>query len=108
MLLGYFKCPLFLNLKLFDQKNIIKKVNPKNLVSDFNSKQIVVWGNNLSSNVGGPQFTKKIQNLIKLPPIKESIIIGVVLSDGYLFFGSSKTINATLHIHHSLKQFDYV
>nr|UTI38589.1 hypothetical protein [Fusarium musae]UTI38686.1 hypothetical protein [Fusarium musae]UTI38711.1 hypothetical protein [Fusarium musae]UTI38736.1 hypothetical protein [Fusarium musae] len=50
---------------------------------------IVVWGSNLNSTAGAGRYTKIVKNMIVLPPYQKSVIIGILLSDGYL--SSSKS-----------------
>lgn len=46
--------------------------------------KLVVWGTNLSSSVGKGKFSFKVNNMIKLPQDEKSVIIGLLLSDGWL------------------------
>jgi len=53
-----------------------------------NSLAIVVWGLNLSSTVGAGRFSKQVSNMINFPffcRAKKCVLIGLLLSDGYLF-----------------------
>ena len=62
---------------------------------------LTVWGTNLPSNVGCRRFTKQISNMIKLPPFQYSVVVGLLLSDGYLFMGSTQK-NARLGLEQSV------
>jgi CRISPR/Cas system CSM-associated protein Csm4 (group 5 of RAMP superfamily) len=68
------------NINLF----LAKSIN----FSYFNKPEIeyklVIWGINLTSTVGYGRFTKQIRNMITLPYFQQSILIGILLSDGYL------------------------
>jgi hypothetical protein len=44
-------------------------------------KALVVFGTNLQSTVG-EKFTRKELAMVKLPPYLESVIVGLLLSDG--------------------------
>lgn len=44
--------------------------------------RIVVWGQNLSSSVGLGRFTKQVSNMIQIPAYQQSVITGLMLSDG--------------------------
>jgi hypothetical protein len=46
--------------------------------------KIVIWGFNLTSTVGYGRFTKQVRNMIALPYFQQSMLIGILLSDGYL------------------------
>ena len=74
----------------------------------INNTQIVVWGTNLSSNVGNPRFNKIIYNMIELPFIIKSIIYGIIISDGYIGFASKNNLNARLSFKQSFDRFPYV
>jgi hypothetical protein len=61
----------------------------------------------LSSTVGEGRFTKIVKNMIVLPPYQKSVIVGILLSDGYL--GSAKPHeNPNLRFKQSLKNSKYV
>ena len=50
---------------------------------------MVVWGTNLTSTLGMGRFTKQVRDTIQLPNFqKKSVIIGLILSDGWLRFAS--------------------
>lgn len=70
--------------------------------------QIVLWGQNLTSNVGYPQFTKIISNVLELPLFIKSIIYGLLLSDGWLGFAAKDSKNARIHFAQSLAGFPYL
>ena len=44
--------------------------------------RIVVWGQNLDSSVGLGRYTKQESNMIFIPSYQQSIITGLMLSDG--------------------------
>lgn len=69
--------------------------------------QLVVWGVNLTSNVGYPKFTKLVSYIVKLPSYYKGIIVGLILSDGWLTFASSTHKNARLGFQQSLAHFPY-
>jgi hypothetical protein len=64
--------------------------------ADDSKKALVVWGTNLASNVGSGRFTKQVSNMIVLPPYQKSVIIGLILSDGWLIFARSHSMSARL------------
>jgi len=129
---GYTKLPFFLNwivgftmtldnpLKLKRAKNMLSK-NLFKLVTNFytnlirtnltnrinnNCTALVIWGSNLTSNVGYPKFTKLINNIITLPPYYYDIIVGLILSDAWLHKGKPHW-NAQLQFKQSLNHFPY-
>jgi len=68
---------------------------------------IVVWGKLLSSNVGYPRFTKLVINLVKLPSYVKSVVVGLILSDGWFNFQKQRQVNARLGFQQSLAHFEY-
>lgn len=76
-------------------------------VINNNELSLVVWGQNLTSQVGQGKFTKLISSMIKLPNYYKSIIIGL-LSDGWLTIASKTTKNARLGFKQYLSKTDYV
>jgi F-type H+-transporting ATPase subunit a len=51
--------------------------------SSKNSTSVVLWGSNLSST-SGLRYSDKLRNIVSLPPFIYSIIIGLILSDGWV------------------------
>lgn len=68
----------------------------------------VLWGRNLGSGVGRGRLTKVERSMIKLAPFQFSVIIGLLLSDGWLTLASEKSLNARLGFKQSLAQSTYV
>jgi len=58
--------------------------------ADASQKALVIWGTNLTSTVG-VKFTLKQLSMVKLIPYTRDIIIGLLLSDGWLTFASKNT-----------------
>lgn len=58
-----------------------------------NNNSLVVWGLNLTSTAGN-NFTRSELAMIKLPYYERSVIIGLILSDGWLRFVGSRSKNA--------------
>jgi LAGLIDADG DNA endonuclease family/Cytochrome C oxidase subunit II, periplasmic domain len=69
---------------------------------------IVVWGTNLTSNVGYPKYTKIISNNIELSYNIKSFIYGILLSDGWITYGSKTSKNARLGFKQSFTHFEYL
>lgn len=55
----------------------------------------MAWGINLASTVG-EKFSKNELDMLKLPPYERSVIIGLVLSDGWLRLPAVRSKNALL------------
>jgi len=73
-----------------------------------NSLSLVVWGTNLTSTVGVGRFSKQVRDMIQLPPYQKSVIIGLILSDGWLRFPSKTSKSANLGLKQSVAHSDYV
>lgn len=69
--------------------------------------KLVLWGSNLSSSVGKPRYTQLIMEMICLPAHFKSIIIGLLLSDGWISFPNPYAKNARLGFEQSLAHFGY-
>uniref|UniRef100_UPI0028E0A35A hypothetical protein n=1 Tax=Perenniporia fraxinea TaxID=1350006 RepID=UPI0028E0A35A len=58
-------------------------------------KELVVYGSNFSSTLKYPKFSSRIRDLCSIPTKLDSIILGVLLSDGWLYKNkSNKTLLA--------------
>jgi len=70
---------------------------------------LVVWGTNLGSTVGEGKLTKQIKSMITLPPFYKSVVVGLLLSDGWLIFprGASKNVRLCLEQSYSHKAYVY-
>jgi len=75
--------------------------------SDASIKSIVIWGINLQSTVGN-KFTIEQLAMVQLAPYRHSVIIGLLLSDGWLTFASKTNKNARLGLKQSLDHSEYV
>lgn len=73
-----------------------------------NQLSLVVWGINLKSSVGNGRITNQENSMIKLPPYQKSVIIGLILSDGWLTFPSNRSNYARLGFKQSLSHSTYV
>lgn len=67
---------------------------------------LVLFGKILRSTVG-ERFTHKELAMIRLAPYPRNVIIGLILSDGWLIFGS-RSKNARLEFKQSLDHISYV
>lgn len=87
------------NIKYFS----IKRYN--NLYSVNTS--LVIWGKILPSLIGYGKLTNKVRILFEIPYYYKNVIIGLLLSDGWLTFGSKASVNARLGFKQSLNHFPY-
>lgn len=71
-------------------------------------RDLILWGTILQSSVGKGRFSKIENNMIKLPPYQYSILVGLILSDGWLTIGSSTSKNARFGFKQSLARSDHV
>ena len=86
-----------------DKKSFSSKQNSIN-----NNLSLVVWGTNLRSSVASGRITKQESNMIKLPFYPKSIIMGLLLSDGWLTMSKERSKNARLGFKQSLDHSTYV
>jgi len=86
----------------------IWRLSTKQRVIKSECRALTVWGTNLTSQVGYGRLTKHERDIIKLPPYQLSVIIGLVLSDGWLRIATKGSINALLGFKQSLARSDYV
>ena len=71
------------------------------------SKDLVIWGTNLYSTVGS-RFTQNELNMVKLPYFIKSVMIGLLLSDGYINFYGKRSKNGSLGLTQSLAHSGYL
>jgi hypothetical protein len=64
-------------------------------VDASNNKSLIVWGTNLKSTVGYKLSPKELAK-VQLAPYQYNVIIGLLLSDGWLIFGGARSKNARL------------
>jgi hypothetical protein len=89
--------------------NLFKKYprsNKNYLPINDNCKELVIHGSNLSSTVNYPRYTKIIRDMVKIPFHLDSMILGILLSDGHLFI--SKSGNTLLSFKQTIKRFDLI
>lgn len=69
---------------------------------------LVVWGTNLTSQVGTGRFIKQVSDMIALPSYQKSVIIGLLLSDGWLTIPVKNRKNARLGFKQSVSRATYL
>lgn len=67
-----------------------------------------MWGINLTSQVGTGRFRKQVSNMIALPSYPKSVIIGLLLSDGWLTIPVKNRKFARLGFKHSVSRATYL
>jgi len=73
-----------------------------------NCNSIIIWGTNLSSNIGHPTFLTTIQKIVSLPHYQLSVVIGLLLSDASLWYPTKRAVNVVFKFKQSLNKFEYV
>ena len=69
---------------------------------------LVIWGHYLPFYVGTGKLTKQVSGMIKFPPYQKGILIGLILSEGWLRFASKTSKNALLGFKQFLSHSEYV
>ena len=87
----------------------VRSYSTKRQITVNTCTDLVIWGTHLGSTVNYGRFTKLVREMIVLPPYQESIVVGLLLSDGWLSLTRSNTVsNARLGFKQSLEKFEYV
>lgn len=68
----------------------------------------MLWGTNLGFSVRPGRLTKQERDMMKLPRFHFSVIIGLILSDGWLIRASARSKNCRLGFAQSLAHFKYI
>ena len=58
------------------KQKLIRQFSKKALQKMSTNTSLVLWGTNLTSQVGYGRFTKQVSNMIKFPPYQRSVILG--------------------------------
>jgi hypothetical protein len=80
----------------------------KSIIPTSTCTDLVIWGNNLPSGVGWGRHTKQERNMIAIPPYQYSVIVGLLLSDGWLIIPGTTHISPRLGLSQSLSHFKYI
>jgi hypothetical protein len=67
--------------------NIYQKFYKSNwyyLPPNTNCSSLVIYGSNITSTIGYPKFTSILRNTVNISPFVKNIIIGILISDGWL------------------------
>ena len=73
-------------LNLFER---FPRTNKNYLPNNNKCKDIVIYGSNLTSTVNYPRYNSIIRHMVHIPSNLYSIILGVLLSDGWLYINKS-------------------
>ena len=84
------------------QTNLKRK---KWMVENRNCKSLVVYGSNLGSTINFLYYNRFIRNIVNIPTNLNSIILGIILSDGHLF--KNKANNTLFSFKQTIDRFDY-
>ena len=96
------------NIQLITKTNNSYPITNKNpYPNDLPDTRIVVWAQNITSSIGLGRFTKQVSNMIEIPDFQQSVITGLMLSDGWLTFGSKTSKSARLGFKQSLSHSAY-
>lgn len=71
---------------------------------------MVLWGSHgsLGSSIGFGKFSFKLKSSIQLPQYILGVVVGIILSDGWIQISSFKSKNARLRFTQSLAHFEYL
>jgi hypothetical protein len=105
-------CYYLPNLNLSNKRNFSTSSNLQGKIRSniflSTCTDLVVWGENLPSGVGWGRHTKQEREMIVIPSFQYSVIVGLLLSDGWLVIASATTISPRLGLSQSLSHFKYV
>ena len=93
----------------FSKRNMTSRINKDRkfyLTENNSNKSIVIYGSNLSSTVKYTPFNSKLRGIVKIPSNLNLIIVGLVLSDAWLF--KSKSGNTLLAFKQSMAKSIFV
>lgn len=85
-----------------------EKIHPSLAQPPVRNTKIIVWGSLMSSGLGIGRITKQLALIFYLTPLQQSVLIGLLLSDGWLIYANRNTsINPRLGFKQSLNKFSY-
>jgi uncharacterized protein (UPF0333 family) len=95
--------------KINKSQNLLERFSQSNknyLPENNECKDLVVFGSNLSSTVNYPRYTSIVRHMVEIPHNLNSILFGILMSDGWLFI--NKANNTLFAFKQSLSKFEYV
>jgi inorganic pyrophosphatase/exopolyphosphatase len=75
------------------------------MIENNKCKILVIYGSNLGSTVNFIYYNRFLRNIINIPINLNSIILGIILSDGHLF--KNKANNTLFSFKQTIDRFDY-
>ena len=102
------------NLGTFNLLKRFPRSNINYLPSNKRCKDLVLYGSNITSTVGYPYYTSIVRHMVNIPTVVnsnikyelESILIGILISDGWL--SVNKSGNTRLLFKQSLSKIEYL
>lgn len=82
-------------------------LSPSNYPTNHHCTGIVPYGSNLSSTIHFPRYNIVLQNLVRLHPYQYGIVVGIMLSDGWMN-KQHKNGQARLFLKQSMKNNEYL
>jgi hypothetical protein len=73
-----------------------------------NNKEIVLWGTNLNSSLGYGRLTKIVLEMYEIPSYHKSVIIGILLSDGWITYATPYVKSPRIGFNQSFEKFEYL
>lgn len=70
------------------------------------NKYLVIYGTNLESTVNYPKYTNIIRHMVNIPYHLDSIIVGILISDGHMFI--NKSGNTLLSLKQKVQNFEFL
>jgi hypothetical protein len=77
------------------------------LVKSTECRSLVIWGTNPASTVRSGSLTKQEREMMKFSPFQLSVIVGLILSDGYVAYSNKRAKSARLVFDQSLAHSPY-
>jgi hypothetical protein len=75
------------------------------MVENNECKSLVVYVSNLGSTINFIYYNRFIRNIVNIPTNLNSIILGIILSDGHLF--NNKANNTLLSFKQTINRFEF-
>jgi NADH-ubiquinone oxidoreductase chain 4 len=82
------------------------KSNKNYLPENKKCKDLVIHGKILRSTINYPRYTSIVRHMVNIPFHLDSIIVGILLSDGHLFI--NKSGNTLLTLKQKIKNFEFL
>ena len=96
--------PLNYNKSLLD---IFKRSNKYYIEPNYINKELVIYGTNLETSLNIKEYTQIVRNMVNIPNNIIYILIGVILTDGYISYSSKKDLDKSIFNNKS-KDLEYV